>query len=163
MHANYPRTVGKLTTSYTLYISSTTICSTLVFFLSKPLAGPPVIRARRRLPPVQQNSLNLSSFAQTCLGFPLVARTANWFLKTFLNWMELGKEVLEFACRFCLRVAAWALLRPWATALLCTTAHSCMPELPAVEPSVQKPKPLSPPLLLSQTLHPSPFIPTFRT
>ena len=35
--------------------------------------------------------------------------------------------------------AVWALLRPWATALLRTTAHSCMTKR-AVEPSVQKQK-----------------------
>ena len=34
--------------------------------------------------------------------------------------------------------AVWALLRPWATALLRTTAPSCMTKR-AVEPSVQKP------------------------
>ena len=38
--------------------------------------------------------------------------------------------------RFCLCFAVWALLR--------TTAHSCMTELRAVEPSVQKPSNLQP-------------------
>ena len=69
----------------------------------------------------------------------------------FTSWQALRslrcqRFGLGATCRRCSRIcvqilsvfAVWALLCPWATALLRTIAHSCMTKR-AVEPSVQKP------------------------